>query len=987
MSSNNSIDEIIGLSAFKQVAKLKGDMKELVDQFEKSAKASMLLNKALTTSKSFNEVSASVGKQKQALSELDKIKAQITKTSERLAAAQTLEAQMLKQLSMKLQEENQAAKDFINTKKAQEGSLAALRLQLKSLEGQYTALSRAERESGTGGQILKNLKSTYTEVINLEKAMGNHTRNVGNYASGWNGLSNSMNQITRELPAFGNSLQTGFMGISNNIPILFDAIKGVREQNAALRAEGKPTTSVLKQIAGAFFSWGTALSLGVTLLTLYGEEMFEFVKAMFKGTEALDKFARRQALLNEAYKSDELKKVTHDYMEMAEMIDAAQQGLLNKTDVLKHYNDTLGYTLGHTNDLDVAEQRLRDSLPSYIKMMAVKQAAQAQLNKAVEAQLELTRLQEMGTGALSWFDKVNAERDNLTPKQKVKKLFVSVIPDMGLRTVLGGGVGENGVGNESKTAYDKYLEKKKKDLEKILKDVSDLYKKLNEESLKIANQSGFNTSSVYGIGDKSKSTKNKKPQVDRHDYEMDALKKTKEVYQSQADTMRQITENEQVDYITRLNALEAYYAKKEDIIKQETKINNRESKGKLSKENAAIEIAELKKLELEKAETINKIKLDAQKDIEDNQKQLQQVREKQIEKQISDYERQSEAEQQIEAEKLNALKNQYSSGLITKEHYEKKSLELIREYKIKQLEIQIAYAEKELAIGGLSQKQHDDFLKRLNDLKNALADAKLPTEKKNPIEQYQQIADLGIASVNLLNEISTAVFNEDMARIEAKTKAIQSQYDLEKEAILQSGLSKVEEKRKLDALDAERARKQKALDRERVTAERRRAIFQKGVDIAEIIAQTALQVIKNFSNPVLAVTAGIVGAANLAKVIGTKLPQYATGREGGPAEYAEVNELGPELIVGRDGSARIANEGRRGITWLKDGDSVKTNKQLKAMVANGLNLDFKALNSASNDVLIAQKLDELIQQNKGDKKNFKFEFNSEYYTMVKKTIR
>ncbi|MFM7856695.1 MAG: hypothetical protein ACKO96_33410 [Flammeovirgaceae bacterium] len=45
----------------------------------------------------------------------------------------------------------------------------------------------------------KALKST-------DASMGRHQRNVGNYASAWNGLGNSVQQLSRELPAFGISL-------------------------------------------------------------------------------------------------------------------------------------------------------------------------------------------------------------------------------------------------------------------------------------------------------------------------------------------------------------------------------------------------------------------------------------------------------------------------------------------------------------------------------------------------------------------------------------------------------------------------------------------------------------------------------------------------------------------------------------------------------------------------------------------------------------
>jgi len=113
-------------------------------------------------------------------------------------------------------------------------------------------------------------------------------RNIGNYASGFSPLNNAMAQLTREGPAFANSMTTGFMAISNNLPILADAIQQVKMQNAALRAEGQPTTSVFKQIVSSLFSWQTALSLGVVLLTVYGKEMVNWIASLFESEKALN---------------------------------------------------------------------------------------------------------------------------------------------------------------------------------------------------------------------------------------------------------------------------------------------------------------------------------------------------------------------------------------------------------------------------------------------------------------------------------------------------------------------------------------------------------------------------------------------------------------------------------------------------------------------------------------------------------------------------
>jgi len=160
-------------------------------------------------------------------------------------------------------------------------ALASVKQQLKEL--QFTG-----RDNGKLFKALSNEFKTLDEKVRLaEQSVGEFQRNVGNYKGTWDGLGNSINQITRELPAFANSVQTGFMAISNNIPAFFDAISGIKKANADLRAEGKPTQSVLSQLGAAFFSWGTALSVGVTLLTVYGAQFVKFIGDLWNGEKAL----------------------------------------------------------------------------------------------------------------------------------------------------------------------------------------------------------------------------------------------------------------------------------------------------------------------------------------------------------------------------------------------------------------------------------------------------------------------------------------------------------------------------------------------------------------------------------------------------------------------------------------------------------------------------------------------------------------------------
>lgn len=143
-------------------------------------------------------------------------------------------------------------------------------------------------------KLTSELNIYQSALIKVDKDIQKNGRNVGNYASGWNGLSNSINQLSREAPAFANSVQTGFMALSNNLPILFDEITKVKNANKELIAQGQPIRSTFSQIAGAIFSWQTLLSVGVTVLTLYGAKIWDSISGSKQKKIALE--AEKKAL-------------------------------------------------------------------------------------------------------------------------------------------------------------------------------------------------------------------------------------------------------------------------------------------------------------------------------------------------------------------------------------------------------------------------------------------------------------------------------------------------------------------------------------------------------------------------------------------------------------------------------------------------------------------------------------------------------------------
>lgn len=233
-----------------------------------------------------------------------------------------------------------------------------------------------------------------------------------------NALRNSVNQITRELPAFTYSAQTGFMAIANNIPILGDAMARIRMENGALRASGQQAIPVWKQLIGSLFSWNSLLSVGITLLTVYGDDIGSFIMSLFKGKESIDQSKMSIESLNKALNSTEYQKAKSDILSLRAEFDLAKKGIVSKEYALKQYNKTLGEVMGTTKDFTQAEDNLIKKGDAYIKMMFYKSAANAILqdeeanNKIIEAEkrkIELTR---------EWEKAIQDVKDEIARKQE-----------------------------------------------------------------------------------------------------------------------------------------------------------------------------------------------------------------------------------------------------------------------------------------------------------------------------------------------------------------------------------------------------------------------------------------------------------------------------------------------------------------------------------------------------------------------------------------
>ena len=233
----------------------------------------------------------------------------LAKAQEDLNRATYYGNEELYRLRMQKAEATKLAKLHTQLTNSEEGSYNALAAQYELNKIKLNAMSGAQREAADAGKKLEaETKEIYQQMIKLQEATGNHRLSVGHYEKAWDGLGMSVSAIVRELPSAAVSMNTFFLAISNNIPLLADEIVRLRTENAKAIASGKEGKSVVGALTGALFSWNTAMVLGVTALTVFGEDIIKWAKNLLFGEKAA--ISTKEAIKNV---NEELKNTNANY--------------------------------------------------------------------------------------------------------------------------------------------------------------------------------------------------------------------------------------------------------------------------------------------------------------------------------------------------------------------------------------------------------------------------------------------------------------------------------------------------------------------------------------------------------------------------------------------------------------------------------------------------------------------------------------------------
>lgn len=192
--------------------------------------------------------------------------------------------------------------------------------------------------------------STINRAQSSMNGLGNSMKtgsNGLNAATGkFNSLNMSVQQIVRELPSATMGANMFFLAISNNLPILSDSIRFAQEQNKVMQAMGQTTVPVWRQVIGSIFSWQSAMMVGITVLTMFGGKLVDWITKLGVSKSAMKEQVFMQRTMTSA------------------MMDGAKQAASQKAKLDLLYKATQDQT-SSLKERKSAVKELQDQYPAY----------------------------------------------------------------------------------------------------------------------------------------------------------------------------------------------------------------------------------------------------------------------------------------------------------------------------------------------------------------------------------------------------------------------------------------------------------------------------------------------------------------------------------------------------------------------------------------------------------------------------------------------
>ena len=187
-------------------------------------------------------------------------------------------------------------------------------------------------------------------------------------------------------------------------------------------------------------------------------------------------------------------------------------------------------------------------------------------------------------------------------------------------------------------------------------------------------------------------------------------------------------------------------------------------------------------------------------------------------------------------------------------------------------------------------------------IKEAIKSAKeLKKQEREAAQKLQDkregVVDVVVSGAQLASNVTDGIISQINIRSEAELNAIDLREKKELDSLARMKMSEDDRIEKKIQLELKYETQRKKLHRDQISDLRRAALFQRGLDITQIIANTYLAFTKDLVNPIKAAADIVAGTAAVAAVLAQPLPQYAKGTDNHKGGAAIVGEEGTELGI------------------------------------------------------------------------------------------
>lgn len=324
------------------------------------------------TKKSLDEISSDVGRVgKDGKESAGTVSAEFQKLQQQSRVLKDvisgLEAKVSELRAMEAGGPDMDQKDNIASIEALEAKIKELQLQLKQLEETAESVKVVPPE-------MQQAKSQY------------------------NGLHMSIQQIAREMPSLAMGPQMFFLAISNNLPVFTDELARARKEYDELVKAGKKGTPVWKQVLGSLFSWQTALTTGIMLLVMYGDEIMDWTKSLFGAKDGVDALTKAMQEKNEVEKEAHAisirtrTELDNTLREIKDFTGTKEQEKAKVDELNQKYGDAFGTYKTLSEWYDVLIQKGN----AYVSSLFMQAKAQSYIQKAVEADEKANDIRSKG---------------------------------------------------------------------------------------------------------------------------------------------------------------------------------------------------------------------------------------------------------------------------------------------------------------------------------------------------------------------------------------------------------------------------------------------------------------------------------------------------------------------------------------------------------------------------------------------------------------